>query len=60
MQTQVEGMMIAQAEESMAKFLGWAKKQCAEAQQVCLLFFSADSSCLVIVQLAHSLSGKLL
>lgn len=35
MQTQVEGMMISQAEESMTKFLNWAKKYCKEQRQVC-------------------------
>lgn len=34
MQTQVENMMIAQAEESMVKFLEWAKNRCTQAQQV--------------------------
>ena len=34
MQTQVESMMIAQAEESMTKFLDWAERQCLQTQQV--------------------------
>jgi len=33
MQTTVENMMVAQAEESMAKFLAWAKKHCLEVKQ---------------------------
>ena len=34
MQTTVESMMIAKAEESMAEFLAWAKKHCADVLQV--------------------------
>lgn len=34
MQTTVEGMMVAQAEESMLKFLAWAKTQCIMFKQV--------------------------
>lgn len=33
MQTTVEAMMIAQAEESMDKFLAWAKKHCLDVKQ---------------------------
>ena len=38
--------MVAQAEESMQKFLAWAKKRCAEFKQVCC----ALSCCLPCVQ----------
>lgn len=41
MQTSVESMMIAQAEESMAKFLAWAEKHCYAVKQVMLLHASA-------------------
>ena len=34
MQTTVESMMITQAEESMQKFLAWAKQRCIEFKQV--------------------------
>lgn len=34
MQTTVEGMMVAQAAESMQKFLAWAKAQCMVFKQV--------------------------
>ena len=34
MQTTVESMMVAQAEESMQKFLAWARKRCMEFKQV--------------------------
>lgn len=34
MQTTVESMMVAQAEESMQKFLAWAKQRCVEFKQV--------------------------
>ena len=34
MQSTVESMMVAQAEESMQKFLAWAKQRCMEFKQV--------------------------
>ena len=54
MQTTVEGMMINQAEESMGKFLAWAKKQLLEVKQVC---FSPSACASIITRTSVCLSS---
>ena len=49
MQTSVESMMVTQAEESMQKFLAWAKQRCTEFKQVWSLWKHAfhDLECCI-------------
>ncbi|KAL3149525.1 hypothetical protein ABBQ32_002305 [Trebouxia sp. C0010 RCD-2024] len=50
MQTTVEGMMVAQAEESMLKFLAWAKTQCIMFKQAGAPSASAKANVVVMGQ----------